>query len=254
MTNPNLIKLAQRLGNKELPREKTAEPVKPKQISIDNSPDFWTIPNGGYKIGVYTVDLAKQLLGNGSSKPQDEWIEYSKQAQQNNNFYAGNFPLYHSIFTALFNNKDGNQKDEIEEIRQFIKQQMLDKWLMTLTRIIYAPKGQKDKVMHNYGMPNSYAIELDSFIGPDGFIKNTDKVKEPLQALLDTQQDVKEINSVYKWLTDVDAYIWRINSDVQNIDERVAGFGAGSVGAYLWCNRDPRDSYSALGVRVVRKK
>ena len=236
-----------------LDSKKTAEPVKPKQTPLETSLDFWTIPNVEYKNGIYTVDLAKTLLDNGNSKTQDEWVEYSKQAQQKNGFYAGDFPLYHALFTALFRNKDGNQKG-IEEIRQFIKQQMLDKWLMTLTRIIYTPKNQKDKVMHNYGMPNSYAIEINSFIGSDGFIKNTAKVKEPLQALLDNQQDVKEINSVYKWLTDVDAYIFRVNSEVKNTDERVAWFGADSGGAGLSCGRYPQHSNSGLGVRFARKK
>ncbi len=234
--------------------KKTVKQEKPKQVSLETLEDFWTIPNVEYRNGICTVDLAKQLLDNGNAKTQDEWVEYSKQAQQNNGFYAGDFPLYHAIFTTLFKNKDGSQKDAVEEIREFIKQKMIEKWLITLTRIGYAPKNQKNKVIHNYNMPDQYAVELDSFIGPDGFIENTKNVKEPLQALLGTQQNIKEINSVYKWLTDVDAYLFRLNSGVQNTDERVARFDANSVRAGLGCNLNPQDSNAGLGVRSARKK
>lgn len=226
------------------------EPETPLGSNLEILTNFWTIPNVKYRNEIYTVDLRKQLLDNGNSKTQEKWAEYSRQAQKNNGFYTGDFPLYHAIFTTLYKSKDGNQKNRIEEIRQFIKQQMINKWLMTLTRIRYAPKNQKDKVIHNYDMPDQYAVEIDSFIGPDGFIKNTSNVKAPLHALLDTQQDTKEINSVYKWLTGADAYIWRLKSKVGNIDERVARFFAGSVSAYLNCNWNPQGSDSDLGVRA----
>ena len=237
-----------------LDSKKTAKKEKPKQVNLETSLDFWTIPNVEYRNGICTVDIAKQLLDNGNAKTQDEWVEYSKQAQQNNGFYAGDFPLYHAIFTTLFKNKDGSQKDAVEEIREFIKQKMIEKWLITLTRIRYAPKNQKNKVIHNYNMPDQYAVELDSFIGPDGFIEKTTKVEGPLQALLGTQQSIKEINSVYKWLTDVDAYLFRLNSGVQNVDESVAGFNADSGGAVLYCFRYPLNSNAVLGVRSARKK
>ena len=230
------------------------EEEKKQETNLEALTDFWTISNVEYRNGIYTVDLAKTLLDDGNAKTQEQWADYSKQAQKSNGFYAGDFPLYHAIFTTLFKNRNGKQKDNIEEIRQFIKQKMIEKWLTTLTRIQYNPKKQKDKVMHNYNMPDQYIIEADSFIGKDGLIKDTANVKEPLHALLSTQQDVKEINNVYKWLTDVDARIWRINSEVKNPEERVARFNVNSDRASLDCDRNPQNSNAGLGVRTARAK
>ena len=240
----------QRVLSSQETKPKPKNQKEQKETNLETLEDFWTIGNVEYRNGIYTVDLAKELLDNGNTKTQEQWAEYSKQAKQNNSFHTGDFPLYHAIFTTLFNNRNGKQKNDVEEIRQFIKQKMVEKWIMTLTRIQYNPKKQKDKVIHNYNLPDQYPIETDSFVGDDGYIKSTNNVKAPLQTLLDTKQNVNEINDVYKWLTDVDAYLWRVNSEVKNTDERVARFVAFSVRAYLDCDGDPQDSGSGLGVRL----
>lgn len=228
------------------------EDKKPKKQRIikTNSPledleDFWRIPNVNYRNGIYTVDLLKSLLDNGNSKTQEQWVEYSKQAKQNNNFYVGDMPLYHTIFTALSKN---NGKDAQEAI-DFIKAQMRAKWLMTLTRIKYNPKG-KDEVVNNYGMDDEYAIKTN-FVGADEFIAKS-KDTDYLKAILGTN-NIDEINEVYQRINGTDAHIWRVNSKPGNIDERVAGFVASldRVGLNCW---DPWYSDSSFGVRPTRAK
>ena len=239
-------KLEGKLKNQEIKLKN----VDSQDLHSENSLDFWGISNVPYRDGLYKVDLAKKLLDNGHSHTQDEWAEYSRQAQQQNKFYVGDFPLYHALFTALSNVKDATA----EEAREFIKQQMISNYLMTLTRIRYAPKNQKDVVIHNYNQQDQYTKELDSFIGPDGFITqpNTTNTIEPLQALLDTKQSLDQINQVYNWLTGVDARIWRISSEVKSPDERIAMFVAVSVWASLNCDGNLCFSNSALGVRHAK--
>jgi len=193
-----------------------------------------------------TVDLAKELLDNGNSKTQEQWIEFSKQAQENNNFYVGDMPLYHAVFTALSKN---NTKD-VEEAMNFIKEQMRAKWLMTLTRIRYNPTG-KDSVINNYNMKDEYIFETN-FVGADEFIQDSTD-NDYLKAILGTN-NINEINEVYQRISSTDAHIWRVNSKPASIDERVAGFVAGSDRAYLYCDWNPRYSNSALGVRASREK
>ncbi|MBS3134520.1 hypothetical protein J4214_04790, partial [Candidatus Woesearchaeota archaeon] len=76
----------------------------------------------------------------------------------------------------------------------------------------------------------------------------------PLQALLNTKQSLQEINSIYKWLTDVNAYIFRLNSEASRTTESVAGINAGSDGVGFDCDGRIDDSYASLGVSVTRSK
>ena len=227
-------------------------PTLKGDFSLEDLADFWTIHGISYRNEIYTVDLQKILLDNGSSKTQQQWSEFSKQAIQNNGFYVGNYPLYHSLFSSLYKNK-GNQtyKDKIEEIRQFLKDKFFNHYLITLTRIIYTTSG-KDKVIHNYGLNDQYETKED-IIGPNELVKTASN-KAPYKALLDTD-DIDEINNIYKWITEKDAYLWRINKKPKKKeDERVAGFGADSSRAFLGCPGDPGYSDPALGVRVAKNR
>ena len=225
-------------------------------FSLEDLTGSYRITGIQYRNGIYTVNLFKELL---PCQTQDQHAEHRKQviADNTNEPYSLDYPLFNSTATSLFQNKDNSQyKDQIEEVRQFLKQQILDRWLMTLTRIQYNPENQKDKVIHNYNQQDSYKIELDSFIGPDGYItdQNVTNVIIPLQALLNTKQSLQEINSIYKWLTDVNAYIFRLNSEASKTTETVAGIYADSDRAWFNCNRHIDNLYASLGVSVARSK
>ena len=227
---------------KFLAGELDEKPVEKKENSIiSSSQDYWTISDVNYRGKIWNIDLSKSLLDNGNAKTQDEWAEYSKQAKQNNEFYVGDMPLYYAVFTALFNQKD---KPESQEARDFIQEQMREKWLMTLTRIAYQPKG-KDKIIHNYNLLDEYKIR-ENMVGEDKFIESGDGLA--LNAILGTD-NINEINQVYQFINGTKGYIWRLNFKPKNIDERVARFSADSDGAGLDCYRIPEGSGGLLGVR-----
>ncbi len=132
--NPEgLDKIARELLNGSIP----VNQPKNTNFSLEDLTDFYRINGVQYRNNTYTVDLSKSLLDNEASKTQDQWVEYSKEAIAKNDFYLGDFPLYHSLFTALFRNKDKQHKQKIEKVREFLKDNLFKHWLMTLTRIKY---------------------------------------------------------------------------------------------------------------------
>ena len=222
--------------NKEKNPEKIVQPIK-TNVNIHSIDDYWRIEGVNYKGKIKTINLAQQLLPN---MTQDKHAEYREQAISKGEFYTGDMPLYHAVFTALFNQKD---KPESEQARQFIKKSMREKWLMTLTRIAYQPRG-KDKIIHNYNTKDEYSLE-ENIVGEDRFIEDADR--SALKALLGTD-NIQEIKNIYNWINETDTYIWRINSKPNKVDERVARFGADSDRADLDCYRYPDGRYPSLGV------
>jgi hypothetical protein len=218
-------------------------------FSIQDKSDFYSINGVKLDDGIYSVDLSKRLL---PSRTQDEHAEARRKAGPDE-FYLGDISLYHALFTSLFENKESGFKNEIENARQFLKKSMLEHWLTTLTRIQY--NSGVDRVIHNYKQPNQDSDDINNFTGPDGYITKVSNTEIPLQLLLSTSQNVNEINEVYNWLTDVNAYIWRINSTPNDTVEKVAWLRANSDRADLGCYRDPSNSNGGLGVRakILRK-
>ena len=243
----------QRYLDGDIPKQLTPETKTPinanPNFSLEDKVGFFRATGVQYRNGIYQVDLLKSLLNDGSSKTQDEWIEFSKGAIGKDGFRLGDFPIHYALFNALYQNRTNPKyQQDIEQAKEFIKKQMFEKWLMTSTRTIYSQSG-KDLVIHNHGLPDVYTLQED-IMGPDEWITKTSN-KTPYQALLGSD-DVNQINNVFNWITDKNSYLWRVNSK-QNT-ERVARFRADSDGVDLYCGRVPRYSDSALGVRGAKIK
>lgn len=211
------------------------------KFSIEKPEYHFRINGVEYKDGIYQVDLTTKLLN--INKTQDQWVEHSQQAINQNEFYIGDLPLYYAIFTTLYKNKD---QQNVEEVRKFLDDILKNQFISTLTKIENTPQG-KDKVIHNFRMPNQCEI-MENIVGHDEYVKNSAN-PSVYKALLGTD-NIQEINEVFKWITDNDAYLWRVNNKPKKLDTRVAGLGANSYGAVLYCGRDPDFSYSGLGVRA----
>ena len=245
-----IIELNKETGGKKQEAGKGA--TESPDFSLENLTDFYSISGIPYRNEICCIDLSKTLL---PRRNQDEHAEHRLNAKQGE-FCLGDMSLYHALFTALYNNRDSQSfKDQIEEARQFIKESMLEHWLMTLTRIKYNPDGN-DLVIHNYHQKDEWKDSINTFVGPGGYLNDvsTTNVERPLQALLDTQQNASEINSVYNWLTGGNAYIWRVNSRPEKTNEKVARLYAGSGRAGLGCIGFPSSSDGGLGARKILRK
>jgi|SRR3989344_3985247 len=207
----------------------------------------WVIDGVNYRGRTSSITLSQALL---PASTQDEFASRKKKGRDE--FYVESMPLYHSLFTTLFDNKENKEfKNGIEEVRHFIKESMFKYGLTTLTRPRYNPEGKKDLIIHDYKQPQQKIIKLDSIVGPDGYIldKNTKNIVKPLQALLETRQSLEEINNIYGWLTGTDASLIRLNETPNESLDTVSRFRAISDGAVLYCDRNPSNSNTGLGVR-----
>jgi hypothetical protein len=224
--------------------------VGTQDFSIEDLVDCWRIKDVSYKNGIYQADVSKTLLPQGT---QAEHAQRRKEALTTGSFYAPDYPLFHGVINALYQNREESFKEQIEAARTFLLDFVSYIRLMTLTRIIYAPNGQ-DLVIHNYGQVDKYEVP-SNFVGPDGDITNPEtNAGAALQALLGTQQSPQEINQVYRWFSDTDFYLMRINTRPQEITEEIAVFIADAIWGYLVCDRDPQTSQFSLGVRAEKIK
>lgn len=190
--------------------------------------DFWLIKNVKYKNQTKNYKLKKQLLEN---KTQQEHIEYAKENP--NDFNIQDLPVYHAIFKTIYNLPEQQEK---QEIKDFLKKSIKDYWLLTGTQIDYTPK-RKDIINHRI---ENQSIK-ENIVGPDEWVKNS-KTPEVYKALLQ-DSNLENINNIYKWITEKDQYLWRINSKPKNIEKRLVGLGSADDRSVF--NADDGLSYSS---------
>jgi len=246
------IEAALKAAEEEAKREKKQAPQDLSNVPVITSfGTHWHIDDILYRDEHYTADLSKVLLHSGAEHTQDEWITRYEKAIDDCEFYTPDFPALYGIIKALYTARDDiSQAAQIAEAQEFLKNTSREMWLMTLTRISYHPAG-KDLIIHNFGTRNRYEKSVD-FITLNEWIKNTSKPAS-YQALLDTQDSVQEINSVFFWLNGTNAHSWKVNSKPDNVIERVAEFGTNPDKVNLDCGRVPAGSGSSLWVRLHKK-
>ena len=214
-------------------------------ICLEEHAGFWRVRGVEFKDKIYSVDLRKKLLCNGSSKTQDGWAEYSRRAIAHNQFYVGDLPKYTAFFETLFMNRNGECADGIEEIRSFVGN-VFSRGLATLTRIIYKASG-KDKAMHNFGLLDQYDVEED-IAGKAALIKKA--LGTPMYSALFGTEDAAEINLVYKWLTNKKVRLQRISGKPKTASGRTVRFGKYHGLSIISCNWDLSRKTIALGIRA----
>ena len=228
-------------------KEETPESAVKPDLSITSEGDVWRIFGVEYRGGVHTVDLVKSLLDGPTT--QDEWARYSDRRMEIGTYHVGDMPLYHSLFTALYRQRD---KPEAEEARAFIEKQMSDNWLMTLTRIRYYLEDNKDKIIHNYGTRKRYEIR-ENIDQKNKRVEN--ETFASLDAILGTK-NAQEIKEVYNWICKREVEFKKVmNSKSLGIDDRVVGFSnnnASALPCYIDCQRFVDSTNEpALLVRIV---
>ena len=241
---PDLVALAQSTKISDKKDPSVNPPLKSPVVStnVQSNADFWSI-SLLYRGEQYTADLMKTLLEDGRVHTQDEWAARYERVRGSDEFYTPDYPAFYGIVKSA-------KIAGLEDVRTFLKDTSRAKWLMTLTRIAYQPSSH-DTVIHNYGTQDRYQTSVD-FITLNEFIINTNKPWS-YQGLLETRDNVQEINEVFNWLNGTNTYAWKLNSKPDKVIERVARFGAGSDWAGLYCDGNPTGSDSSLGVRLRKK-
>lgn len=208
------------------------EDKKPKASS---EKDFWLIENVLVNGKIHNYKLLKDDLL--EAKTQDQHVEYAKNNP--NDFHIQDLPVYHAIANTVHNLPESKIK---QEIKDFWKKSMKDYWLMTATGVDYYPAGKKDKVIHRIG---NYSIE-ENIVGDDEFVKNS-KNPEVYKALTG-DNDLQNINNIYKGITGKDKYLRRINSKPNSLDKRVVWLDSGDGRSLFVADGDLSYSIRCFGV------
>ena len=215
---------------------------------IQPSEGFFEIPGVFYRGGKGTYQLFEKMT---PEMDQEQLAEVYEIEKKKGNPYPTDAPLILAICSRAYEIKNENSK-EVESLKNFFRQGFR-KYPTTLTRIIYNSSGQ-DEIIHNCGTSDQYSFN-ENVVGLDGLIADiSDKsiLKSLLLKSLLGIANIDKINEFSQWINGTDFDIWRLNSKPKQKDERVAGFGAGSVWLGLGCNGDPLDRDPAFRVLEVK--
>ena len=209
MPKQNVEDLARKLGLGHyaqraeiiMPVKKTTGILEDKEFSITEDNEVYTISGIKYEGQIVTINLDKELLDNGESHTQDEWIKLTDKLPD--------ITIYHATLSALFANKKGPHAELVKKVKKMFKKDFDGQdYMMTSTRMKYKPKS-KDEIIHNYGSQQPRIAKID-FTGPDAWIDDKSGLEKQIEAILGTN-DLKEIQKVYSWFGDK-PYLWRLNA------------------------------------------
>ena len=207
---------------------------EPRKGSFDISGVFYRGKTGTYR-------LFEEMT---PAMNQEQLAELYEAEKQKGNPHPTDAPLIWAIVSAGHSLRNKSPQ-ESEMLKKFLRQNLMQ-YANTLTRVRYNPSG-KDKITHNYGTSDQYAL-TGKIVGQDGRISDISD-KRFLESLLGTK-DASGINCVSHWINETDGSIWRLNSKPKKIVEKVIGFGAHSAGLDIGYNGDLLTTHPAF--RVLR--
>jgi hypothetical protein len=207
---------------------------------------FWRIEGVDDRGKIETYDLLKNFLPSGT---QDEFLQRRIEAEKNGGFYCGSMPLQYAVLEALHDSKESEDR---EEAKNFIKKDMNENGLITLTTINYNSSG-KDTAFHNFALSGEYAR--------DAYIHNLHRKitlddEEVLEALLLTK-DVSKVNKVLEWVYETPVYFWTFQQNGERVIKpvkRVARIESFSKGNGIYCCGFFSSTGLALGLRRVKEE
>jgi len=167
---------------------------------------------------------------------------YNGEQRKVGNPYPASADEVRAIMSVVANRK-GSQA---EKVRDFIRKNI---WANTATVVGYAPLGEIDEVIRDYGAPDQFSLR-ESIVGPDRFIESADS---GLSEAILGEGNINVINSIAQKMYGTNFYIWRLNSKpLFQKTKGVVRFGANSGRRGLGCDGDPRGKCPAF--RVLREE
>ncbi len=218
-----------------------------KSFQLKAFSDYWRVSPVQLHNGYGAVELQKNLLDKGRKKKWAEWEKYTKDAVEQDRFYVGSSQMHYALTDLLYENKDHPiHKDEIEQIRTFLKQE-LHRPLATLSRCIYAPLPLPDSLIHVQGS-NSY-LKREHLFGRNNHLYRLWDADRICAALFE-EEDWGRVNRVNQWLSKQDTYLVRNNTKPNAIDDRYVCLAIGNN--FLICTNASLgfNEFPALGMRI----
>ncbi|HIH23784.1 TPA: hypothetical protein HA251_02010 [Candidatus Woesearchaeota archaeon] len=138
------------------------EYFRQKTSTIEQTPRIYRVHNVPYRGENRTVDVTRELLDNGTSRTQDEWLERYPLGTIGQ-IGIPDTEIYFALIQTLDKDKehsDIQQRRTIEEVTEVIREDFRKYWMMTST------KAYPEKTVHQYRTP--YAITKKSINGKSG--------------------------------------------------------------------------------------
>jgi hypothetical protein len=249
---------------------------KPRIISIKDAGNAWEFSGLKYLDRIASVLLSKQYLLDGKEERQWEWIDFSKKAKTNGDFYVPNSIILFSIFEAVSNLKENPlAQDALKLIKRY------GDGLQTLTKIEYNPGQLEDMIVHDIGLDSQFVVstkiprdstfsilhdyEIRAKFGPD-----KEKTRQIIKALLGTNN----FSEIEKTLTsifgdkDIEIETFFSNmggsssSDSEHLEQLeeqrkcIKGFSPVKFKNYSWkvavdCSHCPQYTSRSLGIKIL---
>ncbi|MBT3404643.1 hypothetical protein HN832_03105 [archaeon] len=206
---------------------------------------YFTIPNVEDRGEISTYRLMKQMT---PSMNQDALAEYSERGKRNGNPYACASNTLWAIFEASTKLEGKINPEEYHNLIQFIQSWMRQS-PNTLSRIVYMPEGEQDKVIHNYGTSDEYTLEGD-LVGRSSWIGDIPPHETQSLSLVLGTNDIQRLDRISQKLIKSPTYLWRFNSRPREKYVGVVRLGNDSRRIILACQRDPRAE--DLAFRVMK--
>ena len=210
--------------------------VKPIVKHVFPSEEYFEISGVNYKGNPHTYRLYNKMT---NSMNQDKLAEFYEKEKKEGNPHPMDSILHFSIFDSAVKSGD-------KDLMNFI-QSGLRKYPNTLSRVIYN-HSSKDKIMHNYGTSDYYALTGD-IVGEDCLVADI-KDKKSLE-LLTGIKDIEKLNKISQGINKTPMYLWRVNSKPSEKIERVVRFVADDDRLSLLAGRYPSYEFPAFRVLQV---
>ena len=215
-------------------------------FQIESLADRYRLHHVPYNNDLYVVDWSKELLENGATKTQRDWIA----ATQSTEWKIPNLQLYHATLATLYRHKDHAAKEQqklVKELQQVFKTDFApDKpYMTTSTRIQYAASGF-DNVTHYFGYPFAQKHSL-ALVGQNGYVDSSSGMEAQMEVLLGSC-DVAEIKKVYKWVSGKKPYLWRLEQAPAQDEEQAVVLGCYSYRFNIYCDGGFDISWPSRGV------
>jgi len=215
------INILRKTMDKKLSRDKEKRAASLRKLGeaqdadfgIADKGSFWRISGVKYRKGMHTVDFMKDLLDEGASRNQNGWLGYTLMAQEKGDFHTPDFRLQHSVIAALYKNRGGSNRDEIEALRESLDTLISGEVLGSLTRVrstLGRAAKTRHKVVHGYGTDSEIEVGVN-FPREDLKLKSTKKIK-PFSSLLGTK-NLGRAREIYMWLTGKETILKRTSED-----------------------------------------
>ncbi len=198
-----------------LPKAKTAEAVE--RLAAPETPGFYIaeldhddvafiVAPIQYRGAPHLVEVGRGFVNGGKERPLKEHYRLLKKS--GSRLLPPDGHLFWGTIDTLYEHREGAFKREIAGCNKVLGDAIRDYWVRLGSDLIYRPVG-KDVVVHNPGTPLEWRVDR-MLTGPDGFVTETKGADNYCFATLGTG-DVKRVNTVFKALTGVPAYVYRLN-------------------------------------------